>query len=316
MTRKNPKTPCGYVRYITRIKSNPDYSSLWVIMATGLYNVVARACNLPPIPLVAVQVMKAVMDPKTSVSDLSKIISTDSVLVSRILKVANSAFYGCTRSIKTLQMAITVLGFKTIKNMVIALSTKTMYSTTSPTERFLWEHSLSTALAAQILAKECGLGQSEDVFICGLLHDIGKVILSDQNPNSYGRVLADYIKAAESIVGFEKEQFGFTHAEVGGALCRSWKLPEELEGGIKFHHSRSLERLVELDPYMGKLTAVVALANALSNKLHFGAKMPLQNFKKVVDPISSIFNLSREQLHAHSNSIRDLFEKEKALFKM
>jgi len=89
-------------------------------MATGLYNVVARACSLPPIPLVAVQVMKAVMDPDTSVSDLCKIISTDSVLVSRILKVANSAFYGCTRSIKTLKMAVTVLGFKTIKNMVMA----------------------------------------------------------------------------------------------------------------------------------------------------------------------------------------------------
>ena len=285
-------------------------------MSTGLYNVVARACNLPPMPLVAVQVMKAVMDPKTSINDLSKIISTDSVLVSRILKVANSAFYGCTRSIKTLQMAINVLGFKTIKNMVIALSSKSMYGSTSLAEKFLWEHSFCTALAAQFLSKKVGLGDSEDVFICGLLHDIGKVILSDQNPNSYGHVLPDYIKSAESILGFEKEHFGFTHAEVGGALCRSWKLPEELEGAIKFHHSKALDRLVELEPYMGKLCASVALADAVSNKLHFGAKLSLQQYHKIVDPICEMFRITKEELHEHANLIRELYDKEKSLFKM
>ena len=285
-------------------------------MASGLYNVVAKACSLPPMPLVAVQVMKAVMDPETSVSDLSKIISADSVLVSRILKVANSAFYGCTRSIKTLQMALNVLGFKTIKNMVIAMSSKSMYSNTNAAEKFLWEHSLSTALSAQLLAKEVGLGQSEDVFICGLLHDIGKVILSDQNSSSYGHVLIDFIKSAESTIGFEKERFGFTHAEVGGALCRSWKLPEELEGGIKFHHSMALDRLVELEPYMGKLSSVVALADALSNKIHFGAKLPMQRFQKIVNPICSLFKIERETLQGYTQQLRELFNQEKALFKI
>ena len=285
-------------------------------MTTGLYNVVARACNLPPIPLVAVQVMKAMMNPKTSASDLCKIISTDSVLVSRILKVANSAFYGCTRSIKTLQMAINVLGFKTIKNMVIALSSKSMYASTSSTEKFLWEHSLSTALAAQFLSRKVGLGDSEDLFICGLLHDIGKVILSDQNPNSYGRVLPDYIKSAESILGFEKEYFGFTHAEVGGALCVSWKLPEELEGAIKFHHSKALDRLVELEPYMGKLSATVALADLVSNKIYFGVKLPLHQYKKTIDPICELFRITHQELHEYTNLIRELYNKEKVLFKI
>ncbi len=286
------------------------------IMATGLYNVVARACSLPPIPLVAVQVMRAVMDPDTSAQDLSKIISADSVLVSRILKVANSAFYGCTRSIKTLKMAINILGFKTIKNMVVALSSKSMYSSTSEAEKFLWEHSLSTAFASQLLARHVGLGASEDVFICGLLHDIGKVILSDQNPRSYGRILPDYIKSAEPIIGYEKEQFGFTHAEVGGALCRSWKLPEELEGAIKFHHSSALNRLVELEPYMGKLSALTALADVLCNKLHHGAKLPLATYHKTVDPLCDLFKFSTEEIQEYLNRIRDIMRKEKSLFQM
>jgi putative nucleotidyltransferase with HDIG domain len=285
-------------------------------MASGLYNVVAKACDLPPMPLVAVQVMKSVMNPDTSVDNLSRIISTDSVLVSRILKVANSAFYGCSRSIKTLKMAINILGFKTLRNMVVALSSKSMYGNTSPTEKFLWEHSLSTALASQLLAKEVGLGHSDDVFICGLLHDIGKVILSDQNPTSYGHVLPEYIKSAESTVGFEKEHFGFTHAEVGGALCRSWKLPEELEGAIKFHHSNALDRLVELEPYMGKLSSVIALADALSNKIHFAAKLPLQRFQKILTPICELFEISRDRLHEYVQQLRDLFSQEKALFRM
>jgi putative nucleotidyltransferase with HDIG domain len=287
-----------------------------VSMAVGIYNVVAKACNLPPMPLVAVKVMKAVMDPETSGELLAKIISSDSILVSRILKVANSAFYGCTRSIKTLQMAINILGFKTIKNMVIALSSKSMYSNTNPAEKFLWEHSLSTALATQLLWSNIETQQSEDIFICGLLHDIGKVILIDQNPHSYGYVLSDLIKAAESSIGYEKEHFGFTHAEVGGALCRSWKLPEELEGAIKFHHSMAIDRLVELEPYMGKLSAIVALADALSNKLHFGAKLPLQQFQATVDPICGVFNISRETLHEYTTQIRDLLNREKMLFKM
>jgi len=283
-------------------------------MAVGLYNIISRACNIPPVPLVAARVMRAVIDPDTSVEELSKIISADSVLVARILKVANSAFYGMSRSIRSLKMAITIMGFKTIKNMVVALSTKSMYSVANPAEKFIWEHSLSTALADKFLASHVGLGNSDDVFISGLLHDIGKVLLMDQNPDSYARVLPDYIKSGECTIGFEREIFGFTHAEVGAALCRKWKLPEELEGTVKFHHSKALDRLTELEPYMGKLSAVAALANSVSNKLHFGAKISFQQFKDSVTPACDVLSISNEELKEYTTQIRQLFQQEKELF--
>ena len=283
-------------------------------MAVGLYNIIARACNIPPVPVVAARVMRAVIDPETSAEELSRIISADSMLVARILKVANSAFYGLSRSIPNLQMAVTIMGFKTIKNMVIALSTKSMYSLANPTEKFIWEHSLSTALADKYLASNVGLGNSDDVFISGLLHDIGKVLLIDQNPDSYARVLPDYIKSGESTIGFEREIFGFTHAEVGAALCRKWKLPEDLEGSVKFHHSKALDRLNELEPYMGKLSAIAALANSISNKLHYGAKISFQQFRDSVTPACDVLSISNDELKDYTTKIRELFQQEKEMF--
>jgi len=258
--------------------------------------------------------MRAVIDPDTSAEKLSRIISADSMLVARILKVANSAFYGLSRSVPNLQMAVTIMGFKTIKNMVVALSTKSMYGLASPTEKFIWQHSLSTALADKFLASHVGLGNSEDVFISGLLHDIGKVLLMDQNPDSYARVLPDYIKSGESTIGFEQEIFGYTHAEVGAALCRKWKLPEDLEGTVKFHHSKALDRLNELEPYMGKLSAVAALANSISNKIHYGAKISFRQFNDAVAPAREVLSVSDVELKDYTTQIRQLFQQEKELF--
>ena len=199
--------------------------------------------HLPLLPEVVVKVRAVVASSRSSASDLADVILSDSSLTSRLLKVANSVFYA-QRSSKVTHatQAIVVLGFEKVRNLAMALAAhKVLSKLKNPTGilKEFWLHAISTAVGSQLLADKLnnriGKVPTEEAFVSGLLHDVGKLILSHIDPRRYEQVL-DAVSKGEDYIESERIQFQLDHRDAGAALARKWHLPEVLQTAIEGHH--------------------------------------------------------------------------------
>ena len=235
----------------------------------NLEEVIMKSCDLPTMPAVANRVVMLVSDPDTTADMLNKAIMADQAMAARVLKLANSSFYGCLRSVNTLTQAIMIIGFTTIKNIVLAASTKEVYKRFGLTEKMLHEHSTGVAMAAYHIAKEAGLKNMEEAFLLGLLHDIGKVVLNNGDAEKYRTVMETVYNSDSSFDEAEMDVYGFTHADVGALVVRKWNFAPEMERVVSSHHN--IEK-VEDDPYVTQLVAIINLADAFCYKLGIGTR--------------------------------------------
>jgi putative nucleotidyltransferase with HDIG domain len=225
--------------------------------------------DLPPLNHVATQIIHVSGDPGATMNDLRQIIITDQALSSQILKVANSALFGMRRGVSTISQAIMTLGFSTIKSIAIASSTKAIYSragdhingTSSKfPDRLLWDHALFVALASASYGKSLKVFRGEELFLCGLLHDIGKVVLATKFRDQYGPMIDRANTDAIDLSKLEKDAFGFDHAMVGEALLFSWGLPESLALAVRYHHTPLIA-----PESIRPVSAITAIANHLAH---------------------------------------------------
>lgn len=197
--------------------------------------------DLPTLPVIAMEVNKMLKDYEISIEKLSGVIEKDQAMVPRILKLVNSSFYGFKSRVANINRAIILLGFNTIRNAVVAVSIIEALAVKKPVEGFdikeFWMHSVAVAVISKYLAGETRLNPPEDAFTGGLLHDLGKVILSQFFPELFRNVL---IFARENNCSFyeaEKKEIYITHANIGTYMARKWKLPESLADTIRYHHA-------------------------------------------------------------------------------
>jgi putative nucleotidyltransferase with HDIG domain len=195
---------------------------------------------------------------------LTRILVQDPGLTSRLLKLANSSFYGLSGRVGSVREALMVLGLATVRNMVLACAVMENL----PGERCdvldgpgLWQHALGTGAAARLLARRAGL-EPELAFTAGLLHDMGKLVLALHFPEAYRAVLRH--QQAEGCHIREAEQFvlGFDHAEAGARVARRWRLPAALVDAIAWHH-----RPEDGAP---RLAGLIHIADGLSRELVIG----------------------------------------------
>ena len=231
------------------------------------------ATDLAALPQVVMRVMDLTNDPKATAQDLEKIIALDQALAARILTLANSSYYGLPRRVSTLREAVVFLGFKTLRNLAMTITTFNMFLGRSDTpalaRRALWRHSVDTAQCARVIvgllqpAAQEAVG-ADQAYTCGLLHDVGKMAL-DQSRHAL-------FVAITQIAGthhvrysrIEAEVLAFTHGQIGAALATRWNLPPMLCEAIAFHHT---PRAAEMNP---KLTASICLANEVAHFLEGG----------------------------------------------
>lgn len=209
----------------------------------NLENLIKKVNDLPSLPIVTMQVMKLTDDPKTSILDLANTILQDQALTAKILRLANSAFYGFARSISTITDAIVILGFKSIRDLVLAAS---VYDVANKelkgyalAKGELWKQSIISAMLARKIAKKIKYHSTDEAFVAGLLHDIGKVVINLYVNEAYKEILAKVENEKIPFLVAEKEILGFDHAEVGAYVARKWNLPESLVNTIAFHHNPS-----------------------------------------------------------------------------
>lgn len=196
--------------------------------------------QLPALPTVAMEVVELVDNPKTSASRLGKVISTDQALTAKVLKIANSPFYGFPKKISTIDFAIIVLGYDALKEIVISISL--VSSLQKKSDQFFdakafWDHAIATGVLARRLARDLDYRISGEVFVGGLLHDMGVSVLHRFFKNEFKRIVEIARETDLTFMEAEESVLGVTHAEIGGWLAERWNLPDHLTEAISQHHT-------------------------------------------------------------------------------
>jgi len=199
--------------------------------------------NLPPMPQVVHKAREVMADPNSSFKDLAIIFVTDQAIATRVLKLANSAYYGLSKKVASIQQASVILGHKTLAELITMVSTSALLNRElkgyglEPGQ--LWEHSLAVAFGSRFIAQKKCPEFSDDAFAAGLIHDAGQIALDPhivEREETFERLMAD---DQMSLLSAEREVLGFDHAEVAFEVCNKWNVPEALGIAIRYHHNPS-----------------------------------------------------------------------------
>lgn len=197
--------------------------------------------DLPTLPVVVAKITSQIANPSTNAADIGKLIEQDQVLTGKVLRLVNSAYYGFPKQIKSIQHAVVILGFNKVKTIIITASVFGAFKNRKPgnldLQRF-WQHSLATAIISKICAEVIGIAHvAEDAFIGGLLHDIGKVVMDQYQPNIYIPIVKYANEKGILLYDAEREVMGLTHANVGEWMMEKWRLPAPIVHMVSSHHN-------------------------------------------------------------------------------
>ncbi|MBA2485805.1 MAG: HDOD domain-containing protein [Nitrospira sp.] len=197
-----------------------------------------------------------------SAEEIGILIEKDQVLSAKVLRLANSPFYGFPSRIASVAHAVVVLGLNVVKGLTLCATAFDMMKNAGMNE--LWRHSLGVAITAHILGTRAELKNPEEVFVAGLLHDIGKVVLYVKWPDVGQQITTATHKTSRSLMETEQELFEVTHADVGGWLATAWHLPSSLREPIFYHHRPAAAQDAPMQ------TAIVHVADVLVKGLACG----------------------------------------------
>jgi diguanylate cyclase (GGDEF)-like protein len=208
-------------------------------MAVSILERLSAEEDLPSLPAVALQVLRLVHSDRASMADIARAMEHDPALTSRILKVANSSLFGMPRQVSSLQQAAVVLGMRTVKVMALTFSlVESMRGEENGglDYRLFWQRSLTTAVAARLLARHSLACPEDDAFVTALLSDIGIPTAYRADPETYCRVLAEQAVCAEPIQVVERRHWGVSHEECSRHLLNMWGLPQRMADAVGLHH--------------------------------------------------------------------------------
>lgn len=227
--------------------------------------------SMPSLPTTVAKVMEICNNPKTSPTDLDRVISLDPVLMGKVLKLINSAYYGFQNQVTSLVRAIIMLGVNTVKNLALNTAVLDKLSDKSGFRALnmegFWRHSLCTGVVAKLIARKRGVDAQhlDEYFAAGLLHDIGKVPLNNILSNEYIRAMSLADRERIALYLAEKRTIDMDHAEAGSMIADAWHLDGPIADSIKYHHS--------LDVYEGPneiIVMAVAVADYYANREGIG----------------------------------------------
>lgn len=259
--------------------------------------------KLTSLPEVCVRVNEMVDDPRTSAAAIGGVISRDTALTAQLLRLANSAFYNFPSNISTISRAITVIGERELRYLVLALSAVRVFSQV-PIDLInmasFWRHSVYTGVTAKLIAAKCHVLHAERLFVSGLLHDVGMLVLLSRVPEQESEALRRAEDHGEELCQVENELLGFNHADIGRLLMEAWKLPEDISAPIGHHHALAAAQNGRLD------AAILHIADVMANR----AELPVDycGAEPVVDPLAwEISGLDEERVEALAEEAVPLF---------
>jgi putative nucleotidyltransferase with HDIG domain len=241
---------------------------------------------LPTVPGTLRQISLMLEKPRITLDELGRFVSNDPALTTKVLKMVNSAAYGFPGRISSVSHAIMLLGLNVIKGLLLGVS---VFELMQKTMDGLWEHSLGCACCARLIAQKKKMKEPEEVSVCGLLHDIGKVVLLLGFPAEFRTAVAEADARGVILHEAEKTCFAATHADVGHWLARKWHFPPNLVDAIGYHHAPHLSRQSPLE------TAIVHVSDILVRAKGMG--LAGDSFVPAVHPAAwEMLNLSDHDL--------------------
>jgi putative nucleotidyltransferase with HDIG domain len=207
---------------------------------SDIQEIIGKIDNLKPIPQVANRIMAIVQDPDGSLSELSEVLAYDQAITANVLKICNSAYFGLSRKIESVQHAVVFLGMDQIVDLVLMIAAAENFIREQKgydlQEGDLWRYSVSSALIAKALAAKKGSKNDHNIFTSALLKDIGKVILNQYVDESFDRINKLVSEDGFSFREAEEKVIGIDHAELGGMVAESWKFSPRMIDTIRNHH--------------------------------------------------------------------------------
>ena len=230
-------------------------------MQIAIEDVVKQVRDLPSLPAVVTELLTSMQNEDVDVQSLCRKITLDQALTAKTLRLANSSFYGMASKVTTIQQAMSILGFRSVRTLLTACSVTGAFPVNSGGFDFqsFWRHSVATAVAAQKLAPLLRVNP-DAAFTAGLLHDIGVLVLATRFKEQYDATLAYRREHDCYMVSAEQAVLGLDHTAVGSALIAHWRFPPEMQQAVSDHHSAYA-------PGMQALTMVVQAANTLAHAL-------------------------------------------------
>jgi HD-like signal output (HDOD) protein len=209
-----------------------------------LEELVDGTVNIPTMPTLLQEITTIVNSAEGSAKDAARVIEKDPAIATRALRLVNSSFYGLKNPVSNINLACSILGLKVIKNLVVQATVLQTFGGSSKVEgfdaRWLWDHSFKAATACRLLAELSPVGSDlgkDDAYTCGLIHDVGKLILLDSQADRFREALRFSGEHKMPLARAEGELFGFNHAHVGGLLANRWKLAPSVQAAVMYHHS-------------------------------------------------------------------------------
>ncbi len=268
-----------------------------------LFASVARTCELPPLPAVAMRALSLAKDPETEAGELSRVVASDAALSARVLRISRSVLYARRHPPRSLKEAVLTVGFQALRKILIAACARAMFEKSDAVTESLWNHALATALACEEVSQDFQVGDRGWGFVCGLLHDIGKQILHMGSEAAFHEVWRRVANGEGTFVELESGLFGLEHALIGASLASQWGLDDDLAEGILFHHKPQ-----ELPGAV--LPRIVCLADHVAYRAGLGG-VPGAIVPLACEAGEGIGEERLEQLAART---KEAFEKERVLF--
>lgn len=272
-----------------------------------LEELVGKVEEIPAFPQTIIRIMDLLKEPRSAAIDVEREIMKDQGLTTKVLKMANSAFYSGRRQIKTVVDATVLLGFDTIQALVLAATVgkvmgKPLRGYTYAKDA-LWRQSQISAIMARAIAKKCHYAYPDIAYTAGLLKDVGKVILDEYVHDSYKDILSAIEKEGISCVEAEEKVLGFNHGQVGAKIVDKWQLATELVEAIEYHHN-PFQAFVNVE-----LVSIVHISDALVMMmgLHEGIDTLAHEF---FGDAVKILNLTEDDLEKIMKNVERMVEEE------
>lgn len=282
--------------------------------------------DLPTIPIVISEVLSAIDNPNMSAYKLAQIIEKDQGLTARVLRVANSPFYGFSKRISTIDLAIVIMGFNALKEIVLSLVIKRFFTKISAhifDIKAFWHYGLFCASSSRLLARRLGYKIAGEAFVAGLMHDLGVLIIAEYFPEDFKKIKELTESGKLSRIEAEKVVLGSTHSDIGEWISEKWNLPSQICRSIKLHHINYTKlnsinsKNVNFDEIEEPLTAIVSLSEWFSSLLGFknwiNEKIPIEFYLSdelfpelsehdFLDPESAFFSLKQELMDEYNKA--------------
>lgn len=271
--------------------------------------VLRKFSDLKTLPHVAIKVTQLVNDEKSTLHDFEEVIKLDPVLVSRLLRLVNSPYFGLAQKIESIPKAVVFTGMKQLRNLVAVEALRNIFQ--GGDEEFsaqkLWLHSATVAILSEMIAKRIFGISGDDVFLAGIIHDIG-LIVEDQTVGALLRqACREFQSGKGTLIECEQRIIGTDHTEVGALLAKDWNLPEEVLKSIKHHHSQKKE------PELPSISGILQLAEFMASKMKYwpiaGPIKPMpDNLSQHVKTMMDDYKIIIRDLPAEMAKAKELYE--------